>query len=227
MAARHAFFLLFTLFIQTVTAYAMIRPSAASVAPYIKSQQPASRVRCLPIQALAKKKKTKRKPKASSSSSAPSAAPPPMMPPPAPSPSFSAAVTDEPVLDERLDSVLKRAGIADSDLSGAPMQPRKSADPLSNIPKAGQELLERFFGGGALIFGTAFIISGLAVAVEAFAKVLGKPLPTALEELVVQFLYPSLTPSILILFFFSISLGILKQLQLSSESTGVLYTEDD
>ena len=111
--------------------------------------------------------------------------------------------------------------------SGAPMQPRKSADPLSNIPKAGQELLERFFGGGALIFGTAFIISGLAVAVEAFAKVLGKPLPTALEELVVQFLYPSLTPSILILFFFSISLGILKQLQLSSESTGVLYTEDD
>ena len=36
-----------------------------------------------------------------------------------------------------------------------------------------------------------------------------------------------MTPSILILFGFSISLGLLKQLQLGSESAGVLYTEDD
>ena len=55
----------------------------------------------------------------------------------------------------------------------------------------------------------------------------GVKLPTALDEAIVQYVEPALTPSILILFFFSISLGILKQLQLSSESTGVLYTEDD
>ena len=45
-------------------------------------------------------------------------------------------------------------------------------------------------------------------------------------------LQPSLTtPNILIksiiLFFFSISLGLLKQLQMSSEQGGVLYTEED
>ena len=42
-----------------------------------------------------------------------------------------------------------------------------------------------------------------------------------------QYVEPALTPSILILFGFSISLGVLKQLQLGSESTGVLYTESD
>jgi len=38
---------------------------------------------------------------------------------------------------------------------------------------------------------------------------------------------PALTPSILILFGFSISLGLLKQLQMGSASAGVLYSEDD
>ena len=45
-----------------------------------------------------------------------------------------------------------------------------STDPLSKIPKKGQELLERFFGGGALVFGSAFLISGIAVSVEALCK---------------------------------------------------------
>jgi len=98
---------------------------------------------------------------------------------------------------------------------------------LSKIPKAGQDILERFFAGGALVFGSAFLLSGLAIAVESVAKVLGSPLPTALDEALVQYVEPAMTPSILILFFFSISLGLLKQLQLGSESTGVLYRESD
>ena len=67
----------------------------------------------------------------------------------------------------------------------------------------------------------------LAVAVEAICKVTGNPLPAAIDEALVQYVEPALTPSILILFFFSISLGLLKQLQLSSESGGVLYSEDE
>ncbi|KOO24789.1 hypothetical protein Ctob_008511 [Chrysochromulina tobinii] len=104
---------------------------------------------------------------------------------------------------------------------------RGPADPLSRIPKAGQELLERFFGGGAIVFGSTFILSGIAVSVEAVCKVLDKPLPTAVDEVLVQYIEPCLTPSILILFFFSISLGLLKQLQLGSEQAGVLYVERD
>jgi len=128
----------------------------------------------------------------------------------------------------------KRAGIAKPGAEASRPPPnvgRLAApnpnDPLSRIPKAGQELLERFFGGGALVFGSAFILSGLAVAVEAIAKVLGNPLPTPIDEALVQYVEPALTPSILILFGFSISLGLLKQLQLGSESTGVLYREED
>lgn len=98
---------------------------------------------------------------------------------------------------------------------------------MSKIPKAGQDILERFFAGGALVFGSAFLLSGLAIAVESVAKVLGSPLPTALDEALVQYVEPAMTPSIIILFFFSISLGLLKQLQLGSESTGVLYRESD
>jgi len=57
--------------------------------------------------------------------------------------------------------------------------------------------------------------------------VLGTPLPAAVDSLLVDVVEPLLTPSILILFGFSISLGLLKQLQFSSESAGVLYREDD
>ena len=129
-------------------------------------------------------------------------------------------------LNDRLDQVLRNAGITPTD-GGKEERMRVAPDPLSKIPKAGQELLERFFGGGAIVFGTAFILSGIAVAVEAVCKVTGNPLPTVIDEALVQYVEPAMTPSILILFFFSISLGLLKQLQMSSEQGGVLYTEED
>ena len=129
-------------------------------------------------------------------------------------------------LDRRLDEVLREAGVTRSSTQAEEAK-RGPADPLSRIPKAGHELLERFFGGGAIVFGSTFILSGIAVSVEAVCKVLDKPLPTAVDEVLVQYIEPCLTPSILILFFFSISLGLLKQLQLGSEQAGVLYVERD
>uniref|UniRef100_A0A7S3TW81 Uncharacterized protein n=2 Tax=Choreotrichia TaxID=141411 RepID=A0A7S3TW81_9SPIT len=126
---------------------------------------------------------------------------------------------------ERVDSVLRERGILPTD--SRPVGQDTSLDPLARIPKKGQELLERFFGGGAILFGFIFIASGIAVSVEALCKVLDKPLPQFVDDFLVNTVEPILTPSILILFFFSISLGLLKQLQFSSESAGVLYREDD
>lgn len=132
----------------------------------------------------------------------------------------------EAPVEERVASVLRNAGIMDTDVA-ASAKPGQPPDPLSRIPKQGQELLERFFTSGAVLFGSIFLISGISVSVEAFCKVLGSPLPVAIDEVLVQYVEPALTPSVLILFAFSISLGILKQLQLGSASAGVLYTEED
>lgn len=131
-------------------------------------------------------------------------------------------------LNQRLQTVLSNAGLEPTEeqmraAAGAGGNP----DPLSRIPKKGQELLERFFGGGAIIFGSTFLLVGISISVEALCKVLNKPLPVQLDEIIVQYVEPMLTPSILILFGFSISLGLLKQLQLGSGTAGVLYTEED
>jgi len=190
------------------------------------------------ITMLAKKQQQpkKRKKKAPAR---PAAAPAPtsLQPPPTtvastPTTPAPSAGTPSAPLDDRLDEVFKRAGIGQSDpmASFSPANSKKAFDPndpLARIPKPAQEALERFFFGGASVMGTAFILSGLAVAIEAIAKVLGSPLPTFLDELLVQYVEPALTPSLLILFGFSISLGVLKQLQLGSESTGVLYSESN
>lgn len=127
---------------------------------------------------------------------------------------------------QRLDAVLSNAGLSPSDARGQQMQQAPDS-PLSRIPEKGQELLERFFGGGALLFGGIFVTSGIGISIEALCKVTNKPLPVWLAEIIVQYVEPALTPSILTLFFFSISLGTLKQLQMTAGSMGVLYQEDD
>jgi len=141
-------------------------------------------------------------------------------------PEAAGALASPATREQRIEQVFRDAGMAPKEAS-APTQPPTPTDPLSAIPVKGQELLERVFAGGALLFGGIFISSGIAVAVEAVCKVLGKPLPVAVDEVLVQYVEPALTPSILILFFFSISLGVLKQLQLGSDTAGVLYREDD
>lgn len=195
---------------QPTTSLPTRRTTLAAATPIMmakaKKQQPKKRV---------KKKKVDPRP-ALSGPPPPTASPTPsLMADAAPRPAPGSSIDPSAPMDDRLDSVLQRAGIsqrADNFAAGGPGPSRAaSADPLSRIPKAGQEALERFFAGGALVFGTAFILSGLAVAVEAIAKVAGAPLPVVLDEALVQYVEPALTPSILILFFFSISLGVLKQ----------------
>ena len=52
--------------------------------------------------------------------------------------------------------------------------------------------------------------------------------PFSIDEAIGQYVEPRLTPALLTVFFFSISLGVLKQLQFSSDAdvAGVLYREE-
>mmetsp|Transcript_10751 Transcript_10751/g.21802 ORF Transcript_10751/g.21802 Transcript_10751/m.21802 type:complete len:224 (+) Transcript_10751:69-740(+) len=145
---------------------------------------------------------------------------------PAPSPGLFAAPEQGGSREERLDTVLRSAGFSPSD-SAKVEAARKDESPLASIPVKGQELLEKFFGTGALLFGGIFITAGIGVSIEATCKILGYQLPVPFEEAIVQYVEPALTPSILILFGFSISLGLLKQLQMTAGTAGVLYQEGD
>ena len=131
---------------------------------------------------------------------------------------------------QRVDRVLRDAGISPTD--DAPRETADGgagpADPLARIPKRGQDLLEKVFSGGALASGGVLLVSGIGVGVEAVCKVGGYPIPLAIDEAIVQYVEPTLTPALLTVFFFSISLGVLKQLQFSSDAdvAGVLYREE-
>ena len=91
-------------------------------------------------------------------------------------------------LDSRLDDVLAQAGITQTDesLLDANRGPER---PLSSIPLKGQELLEKFFGGGAIVFGSAFLLAGITVAFEAVCKVAKVDLPVAVDEAIVQYIF--------------------------------------
>ena len=207
------------------------RAAQQLTATHITSRLPEPR--CRTAVALAKKKSKARKPTPPKQASVPARVDVSAPPSGALSPSASSggglgggSDGGTASLDSRLDEVLREAGVTRTQDDQVESM-RGPADPLSRIPKKGQELLERFFGGGAIVFGSAFILSGIAVSVEAVCKVTGNALPTALDEVLVQYVEPAMTPSILILFGFSISLGLLKQLQLGSEQAGVLYVEPD
>lgn len=170
-----------------------------------------------------KKPKTAKNVVAAPLATAADAQPLPLAAPAAPSlPSIDSSLSPK----ERADAVLRRAGLSRSD-NALPQSSPQDTSPLASIPEKGQVLLERFFGGGAILFGGIFIAAGIGVSIEALCKVTGNQLPVVLDEVLVQYVEPVLTPSILILFFFSISLGLLKQLQMTAGTAGVLYTEDD
>merc|ERR1719389_404250 len=113
------------------------------------------------------KRKTKRKrsrpdeipvPRRAVASAAPAApAAPAVPPPPLAGPGGTGSQPDQ----QRIDDVLRAAGISRGD-GEAPRaaEPDGPRSPLSSIPKKGQDLLERVFFGGAVVFGTIFLVSG-------------------------------------------------------------------
>lgn len=95
-------------------------------------------------------------------------------------------------------------------------------DPLRKIPRSGQETLEKIWFGGTLVFGAIFILTAVLQSSVALAKVfqLQDTAPEAFKSydyFITKFINPIVTPSIVITFFNSASLGVLKTFQLQSE----------
>lgn len=91
------------------------------------------------------------------------------------------------------------------------------------MPPSIQLGLERFLLGAIVVLLVAFVGIGLGICLEAFAVASNQPLPDDQRQLIVNFLEPAFTPTLVAGFVCSITLGLLKTLQLSSDD--VQYTE--
>jgi len=112
------------------------------------------------------------------------------------------------------------------------------------VPPAVQIGLERFLIGGIVLMLVAFISIGIGITVrrrrrhschlpqvEAFAASSSTPLPEDTRHLIVDVMEPLFTPTLVAGFGCSVSLGLLKVAQFSSDgvqySEGAQYSEDD
>jgi hypothetical protein len=83
--------------------------------------------------------------------------------------------------------------------------------------------IDRFLKAGTLLCGIIFVASGVLIAVEAWSKAFGDPLPPDLDDFIVHTIEPNFTPGLLVLLSFSVSLGLFASLQLGSQ--GASYKE--
>ena len=77
---------------------------------------------------------------------------------------------------------------------------------------------------GIGITGTAFLLSGVGITIEAWSKASQSPLPENVDSFIVNVIEPYFTAELLVLLGFSISLGVLAALQLGSKSA--VYREE-
>ena len=83
--------------------------------------------------------------------------------------------------------------------------------------------IDRFLKAGTFLCGMLFVASGILIAVEAWSKAFGDPLPPELDNFIVHTIEPNFTPGLLVLLSFSVSLGLFASLQLGSQ--GASYKE--
>lgn len=83
--------------------------------------------------------------------------------------------------------------------------------------------IDRFLKAGTVLCGIVFVTSGILIAVEAWSKAFGDPLPQDLDDFIVHTIEPNFTPGLLVLLSFSVSLGLFASLQLGSQ--GASYKE--
>jgi hypothetical protein len=84
--------------------------------------------------------------------------------------------------------------------------------------------IDGFLKAGTALCSVAFVAAGILIAIEAWSKASGDPLPADLDDLIVRTIEPNFTPGLLVLLSFSVSLGIFASLQLGSQ--GASYKED-
>mmetsp|Transcript_64163 Transcript_64163/g.121574 ORF Transcript_64163/g.121574 Transcript_64163/m.121574 type:complete len:282 (+) Transcript_64163:68-913(+) len=148
-------------------------------------------------------------------------------------PSIDQAAVAEQMANEsktELDALLEATGVTDPEYRER-LELGKN-DPLRKIPRSGQETLEKIWFGGTVVFGIIFILVAILESTLAVGKFFH--FDESYEEqfksydfFITKFVSPVLTPSIVITFVNSASLGILKTFQLQSEGSGILYTEDE
>lgn len=100
----------------------------------------------------------------------------------------------------------------------------KDLDIMNMLPPAVLVGIDRFLKAGLGICGTLFIVAGLFITTEAWSKASSQPLPTDLDNFIVNIVEPNFTPGLLVLLGFSVSLGAFASLQLASSSSQ--YKED-
>jgi hypothetical protein len=84
--------------------------------------------------------------------------------------------------------------------------------------------IDRFLKVGLAICIFLFVAAGGFIAVEAYSKTTGNPLPEDLDKFIVETIEPNFTPGLGVLLAFSVSLGAFATAQLSSASS--TYRED-
>jgi hypothetical protein len=95
----------------------------------------------------------------------------------------------------------------------------EALDIMNMLPPSVLVGIDRFLKAGLLTCGTLFIVAGLFITAEAWSKASNQPLPTNLDNFIVNIVEPNFTPGLLVLLGFSVSLGAFAALQLSSSSS--------
>lgn len=97
---------------------------------------------------------------------------------------------------------------------------------LAKIPDSVQERVDGFLITGTFIALFIVVSCGIGISLGAFKVVFPAiVIPPEIEDLALNILDPAFTPSVLVFFAFSITLGIFKYAQISSDRT--VYREDE
>lgn len=105
------------------------------------------------------------------------------------------------------------------------LEKEEDIDIISLIPSEILVALDLFLKVGVTVCGITFILSGLAITVEAYTKATGNTelLSPSIESFIVDTIEPNFTTGLLVLLGFSVSLGALAAAQLGSQ--GATYRE--
>jgi hypothetical protein len=103
---------------------------------------------------------------------------------------------------------LKRAAQKDEDF-----------DIMAILPGPLLKGIDTFLKWGVGICSILFITAGIFITAEAWSKTSGNPLPSDLDNFIVELVEPNFTPGLLVLLGFSVSLGAFAALQLGSASS--------
>jgi ABC-type dipeptide/oligopeptide/nickel transport system permease component len=93
------------------------------------------------------------------------------------------------------------------------------------LPAPVLRAIDGFLKVGVTIAGTAFVLSGIGITLEAWSKSTGNAIDPTLDAFIVGKVEPNFTAGLLILLSFSVSLGLFAAAQLGS--AGAKYKEDD